>query len=219
MTWKRLLLTCLCYISTIFKDIDLKFCTHIHETLPSNICYGFLKILIWGKLSRKGKKLTFFWKFSKTFKILKIRDSIFFWVISYQSIDRSLKTAPVAAIPVNPFCLSKSAKHDVTLTSLTADLLLPGFLFVDTRCGIVARRGMASFKAKFPVFQELFAKTTGALCPPPAGGGQQHRGPPNTGGPPPSGARDNTGEGQLRSPGKKVQTKTKTRDLELWCMF
>ena len=64
----------LCYISTIFKDIDLKFCTHIHETLPSNICYGFLKILIWGKLSRKGKKLPFFWKFSKIFKILKIRD-------------------------------------------------------------------------------------------------------------------------------------------------
>ena len=23
-------------ISAIFKDIDLKFCTHIHETLPSN---------------------------------------------------------------------------------------------------------------------------------------------------------------------------------------
>ena len=40
----------LCYISAIFEDIDLKFCTHIHETLPSNICYGFLKILIWGKL-------------------------------------------------------------------------------------------------------------------------------------------------------------------------
>ena len=36
----------LCYISAIFEDIDLKFCTHIHETLPSNIGYGFLKILI-----------------------------------------------------------------------------------------------------------------------------------------------------------------------------
>ena len=33
----------LCYISAIFEDIDLNFCTHIHETLPSNICYGFLK--------------------------------------------------------------------------------------------------------------------------------------------------------------------------------
>ena len=40
----------LCYISAIFEDIDLKFCTHIHET---DICYGFLKILIWGKLSWK----------------------------------------------------------------------------------------------------------------------------------------------------------------------
>ena len=36
---------------------------------------------------------------------------------------RGLKTAPLVAFPVNPFCSSKSAKHDVTLTSLTADLL------------------------------------------------------------------------------------------------
>ena len=43
----------LCYISAIFEDIDLKFGTHIHETLPSNICYGSLKISIWGKLFRK----------------------------------------------------------------------------------------------------------------------------------------------------------------------
>ena len=60
----------LCYISAIFEDIDLKFSTHIHETLPSNICYGFLKKkIIWGKLSRKGKKMGFcfnlFSKFSK----------------------------------------------------------------------------------------------------------------------------------------------------------
>ena len=43
----------LCYISAIFEDIDLKLYTHINETLPPNICYGFLKILIWGKLSQK----------------------------------------------------------------------------------------------------------------------------------------------------------------------
>ena len=40
---------------------------------------------------------------------------------------------------------------------------------------------MASFKAKFPVLQELFAKNhRGALCPPPP--------------PPPSGARVNDGD-------------------------
>ena len=39
------------------------------------------------------------------------------------SIDRSFKTAPVAVIPVNLYFGSKSAEHDVTLTSLTADLL------------------------------------------------------------------------------------------------
>ena len=46
--------------------------------------------------------------------------------MSYQSIARSLKTAPVAVIPESPFCCLKSAEHDVTLTSLTADLLRPG---------------------------------------------------------------------------------------------
>ena len=53
----------------IFEDIDLKFCTHIHETLTSNICYGFLKILIWGETVSKRKKWEFcsifFSKFSK----------------------------------------------------------------------------------------------------------------------------------------------------------
>ena len=31
--------------------------------------------------------------------------------------------APVAVIPVNTFCWSKSAEHDVTVTSLTVDPL------------------------------------------------------------------------------------------------
>ena len=57
----------LCYISAIFEDIDLKFCTHIHETLPSNICYGFLKIVILrGKILKKKKNVENvgnFWKF------------------------------------------------------------------------------------------------------------------------------------------------------------
>ena len=33
-----------------------------------------------------------------------------------------VKTAPVAAIPVNPYFRSKSAEHDVTLTSFVAEL-------------------------------------------------------------------------------------------------
>ena len=44
-------------------------------------------------------------------------------------------------------------------------------LIFDTRCGIVARRGMASFKAKFPVIQELFAKNHRGPFAPPAGRG------------------------------------------------
>ena len=35
----------LCYNSAIFEDIDLKFCTHIHQPLPSSILHAFLKIL------------------------------------------------------------------------------------------------------------------------------------------------------------------------------
>ena len=35
----------LCHNSAIFEDIDLKFCTHIHQPLPSNILHAFLKIL------------------------------------------------------------------------------------------------------------------------------------------------------------------------------
>ena len=43
--------------------------------------------------------------------------------MSYKTIDRIFKTAAVAAIPANPYFWSKSAEHDVTLTSLTVDLL------------------------------------------------------------------------------------------------
>ena len=46
----------LCNISAIFEDIDLKFCTHIHETLPSNICYGFFEIFDFeGNILKKKK--------------------------------------------------------------------------------------------------------------------------------------------------------------------
>ena len=71
-------LNVLCYISAIFEDIDLKFCTHVHETLLSNICYGFLKILILeGNCLEKKKRSFFGIFFFKIFKILKIRDSGF----------------------------------------------------------------------------------------------------------------------------------------------
>ena len=41
--------------------------------------------------------------------------------MSYKTIDRNFKTAPVAVIPVNPYFWPNSAEHDVALTSLTAD--------------------------------------------------------------------------------------------------
>ena len=58
---------------------------------------------------------------------MEIRDSscvalLIFRVISYKTIDCSFKTALVAAIPVNPYFQSKSAEHDITLTSFVAEL-------------------------------------------------------------------------------------------------
>ena len=48
----------LCYISAIFEDIDLKFCRHIHETLPSNIYYGFFENFHFeGESFEKEKKM------------------------------------------------------------------------------------------------------------------------------------------------------------------
>ena len=40
----------LCHNSAIFEDIDLKFCTHIHQPLPSNILHAF-----WKNLYLRGK--------------------------------------------------------------------------------------------------------------------------------------------------------------------
>ena len=57
------------YISALFEDIDLKLCTHIDETMPSNILYSFLTILIFEGKDEKKKNGHFF----KIFKILKLR--------------------------------------------------------------------------------------------------------------------------------------------------
>ena len=52
----------------------------------------------------------------------KIRNGIFaalrILYMSYKTIERSLKTAPVAAILVSPYVWSNSAENDVTMTSL-----------------------------------------------------------------------------------------------------
>ena len=76
----------------------------------------------------------------------------------YKTIDRSFKIVPLVAFPVNPYCWSKSAEHDVTLTSFMTYSKWPPSLFFFNMCRIVTGRGTANFKAKFPVLQELFAK-------------------------------------------------------------
>ena len=51
----------LCYISAICEDIDLKFCTHIHETYPSNILYVFLwKFWLEETVSKRKKSFSLF---------------------------------------------------------------------------------------------------------------------------------------------------------------
>ena len=41
--------------------------------------------------------------------------------VYYKTIDRILKIVPLVAFPVNSYCWSKSAEHDVTLTSFMTD--------------------------------------------------------------------------------------------------
>ena len=54
------------------KDIDLTFCTHIHHPLPSNILYGFWKILILrGKILKKEKIVENFGNFRECSKFSK----------------------------------------------------------------------------------------------------------------------------------------------------
>ena len=64
--------------------------------------------------------------------------SLRFW-----TINRSFKTAPVAVIPVNPYFVSKSAEHDVTLTSFVAELWSLDY-HLNTMCRIVRRDVTAS---------------------------------------------------------------------------
>ena len=62
---------------SFFEDIDFKFCTHVHQTLPSNILYGVVKIVIlMGKCFEKDF-LIFFWEIFEIFEVLKIQDSSF----------------------------------------------------------------------------------------------------------------------------------------------
>ena len=60
----------------MFEDIDLKFCIHIHQTLPSNIMYVFFENFDFEEKFFEKKKWIFL-KFFEIFTILKIRDSCF----------------------------------------------------------------------------------------------------------------------------------------------
>ena len=53
---------------TFFEDIELKFCTHVHETLPSNICYGFFENWdLGGNCLEKKKKMDIFLEIFRSF--------------------------------------------------------------------------------------------------------------------------------------------------------
>ena len=55
-----------------FEDIDLKFCTHIHQPLPSNILSDILKILILrGTILKKKKNVDNFENFEGFSKFSK----------------------------------------------------------------------------------------------------------------------------------------------------
>ena len=63
--------------------MKLKFCTHNHQLLPSNILYGFLKILIFRvKILKKKKKALKILFFFEIFKIFKIQDCSFVAILT-----------------------------------------------------------------------------------------------------------------------------------------
>ena len=55
----------LCHNSAIFEDIDLKFCTHVHQPLPSNILDVFFveNFAFKGKMKYKILRILFFRNF------------------------------------------------------------------------------------------------------------------------------------------------------------
>ena len=46
----------------MFEDIDLKFCAHIHQPLPSNILYGFFEDFDFEGAYFEKNKCWKFWK-------------------------------------------------------------------------------------------------------------------------------------------------------------
>ena len=67
-----------CHISAIFEDIDLKFCTHMHQPLRSNIVSVFLNFDIDGEIFDKEKRMLKILKNLRNFSnFFKIRDSSF----------------------------------------------------------------------------------------------------------------------------------------------
>ena len=73
-------------------------------------------------LKRKSNVENFL-NFQKIYQIKKIQIAVSAILrLLIKNIDDSSKTVPVTAFPANPYFRSKSAEHDVTLTSFTADL-------------------------------------------------------------------------------------------------
>ena len=103
--------------------------------------YDQLTYMKWRRISRATKLL------SRIFKILKIlkknEKNIHFFLFETVS-------------PKLILFLSKSAEHDVTLKSITADLLWLGTWFFATMCGIVARRGMVNLESISALVSEIF---------------------------------------------------------------
>ena len=170
-----------CITQPFFEDVDLKLCTHIHRSLPSNMLYVFFSRKFWF-LGERFSKIKIFVEnyFSfEIFKILKIRDNSLVALLILCHIVKDdwsySKLRPLVAFLVNPYCWYKSAKHDVTLTSFTTDSKWHPSWFVVNMCRIVVGRGTSNFKAKLPVFQELFVKNHRGSFSPPAGRGLTER--------------------------------------------
>ena len=168
MPWKVAIIHIQSAINTTFlKGITWNLVhTFIRVSSSTYIPFFFLlKILKFWGICWKNKKMLKTISISQIFTISKIWVSCFypilFRVCHCFPIVFIFPNARVTAIPANPYFWPKMAEHDVTLTSLTADLSQVWNSPSVNMCRIDVGKGSESFVALFFPFLSYARKRTG----------------------------------------------------------
>ena len=112
-----------CHKLSIFQDIDLKFCAHIHLRGFFHI-YSFLEIskIVWFFF----EKWYFYWFLFKILQFFKSQIAVWYHRSSspfcWKSFGSISSAVCVTPFPVNLYFCLQPGKHDVTLTSFVVDI-------------------------------------------------------------------------------------------------